>query len=389
MKLAFRKSKALALLGLAASAALTLSACAGPTTAAGGEGESSGADRGAPANLEEFTAYAEEIVAAAGQEQDNTAPTEGPAIVAGKKIAVVPCSMAAEGCARPANAAVHAAEVAGWSADILDPGGDPSKMASLIDQAVATGYDAVVLTAIDVPSVQASVQKAIDADVLVGNFAAADAEGQPLLTTNVPLFPEDFFDAGYAMGAKMFLDQGADLKVAMLTGTEFGSIRERLAGTKAFIDDCVAAGGGCEIVAEENFLVTDLVTSLPGQTAAMVRSHPDANALWFGYDAGANFGIQGLEEAGLEIDAYGFDANVANLQRIADGRGQIATAGSAMAWIGFGIIDNFNRVWSGEEVIDQGIRFKLLDADNLPADGEAWDGDVEVEDTYTSFWGVS
>lgn len=381
--------KALAFLGLAAAAALALSACAGPTTASGaGDSGKSGSDRDAPTNIEDFTAYAEEIVAEASAEQTNTAPTEGPKIVEGKKIAVIPCSMAAEGCARPANGAVHAAEVAGWTADILDPGGDPSKMASLIDQAVATGYDGIVLTAIDVQSVQASVQKAIDADVLVGNFAASDAE-PALLTTNVPLFPEDFFNAGYAMGAKMFLDQGEDMKVAMLTGTEFGSIRERLAGTKAFIDDCKAAGGGCEVVAEENFLVTDLVTSLPGQTAAMVRSHPDANALWFGYDAGANFGIQGLEEAKLTIDTYGFDANVANLQRIADDRGQVATAGSAMAWIGFGIIDNFNRVWAGEEVIDQGMKFKLLMADNLPADGGAWDGDVDVEAGYKSIWGVS
>jgi len=380
--------KAAAFLGLAAAAALTLSACAGPTTApAPGDSGQSGSDRGAPTNIEEFTTYAEGIVKEASAEQPNTAPTEGPKIVTGKKIAVIPCSMAAEGCARPANGAVHAAEVAGWTADILDPGGDPSKMAALIDQAVATGYDAIVLTAIDVQSVQASVKKAIDADVLVGNFAASDAE-PALLTTNVPLFPEDFFNAGYAMGAKIFLDQGKDMKVAMLTGTEFGSIRERLAGTKAFIDDCKAAGGGCEVVAEENFLVTDLVKSLPGQTAAMVRSHPDANALWFGYDAGANFGIQGLEEAKLKIDTYGFDANVANLQRIADGRGQIATAGSAMAWIGFGIIDNFNRVWAGEKVIDQGMKFKLLVADNLPADGGAWDGDVDVESNYKTIWGV-
>lgn len=386
MTLVAGKKKATAFLALMAASTLLLSACAGPTTQEGTGG--SGGTSNAATNLEDFTAQAEEIVAEASKTQENNAPTEGPAIVAGKKIAVLPCSMAAEGCSRPANAAVHAAEAAGWSADILDPGGDPSKQAALIDQAVATGYDAIVMTAVDVQPIRSSVQKAVDAGLLIGDFAASDVEGEPLLTTNVPLFPEDFFNAGYAMGAKMFLDQGADLKIVMLTGTEFGSIRERLAGTKAFVEDCKAAGGGCEILAEENFLVTDLVTSLPGQTAAMVRSNPDANALWFGYDAGANFGIQGLEDAKLEIDTYGFDANVANLQRIADGKGQIATAGSAMAWIGFGIIDNFNRVWAGEEVIDQGIKFKLLTKDNLPADGGAWDGDVDVEDTYKSFWGV-
>lgn len=173
----------------------------------------------------------------------------------------------------------------------------------------------------------------------------------------------------------------------MLTGTEFGSIRLRAEGTKKFVADCVAAGGKCEVVAEQNFLVTDLATTLPTQTAAMVRANPSATALWFGYDAGANFGMQGLDDAGLgnKISVYGFDANVANLTRIAAGKTEVATAGSAMEWIGYGIIDNFNRIWAGQKAVDQGVSFKLLTKDNVVS-GSAWDGDIKVADSYTKMW---
>lgn len=109
-----RQKTAGALLGLAATAALLLSGCAGPTTGApAGGADAGGSDRGAPTDIQEFTEYAENIVTEASAEQAKTAPTTGPEIVAGKKIAVIPCSMAAEGCSRPADGAVHAAQAAG------------------------------------------------------------------------------------------------------------------------------------------------------------------------------------------------------------------------------------------------------------------------------------
>ncbi|GAB3618347.1 hypothetical protein GCM10027416_29040 [Okibacterium endophyticum] len=366
----------------AIAVAVMLSACSG--------GGSTGAStRSADsAELQELTTKAQELVDAASAAQTVSPPAEGPRAVEGKKIMVIPCSMAAEGCARPANATVAAAEAIGWEATINDPGGDPSKMANAVSQAISSGYNGIVLTAIDAATIQGSLQQAKDAGLLIADFAATDVEdgGEPILDTNVPSI-DDFYNAGYTMGAQMFLDHGPDMKILMLTGTEFGSIRARLEGTKAFVADCVAAGGSCEIVQEQNFLVTDLTTSLPSQAAGLVRSHPDADALWIGYDAGANFAVEGLESAGItDMPVYSFDANVANLTRIANGQTQVASVGSAMEWVGYGIVDNFNRIWAGEEVVDQGLTFKLLTKENVTS-GEAWDGDVDVKPRYLEIWG--
>jgi ribose transport system substrate-binding protein len=379
----FKKKTVFGLTAAAAVIALALAGCSGTAAAT-----DSTAAAGNSADLAAFTATAQALVDLKSGIQTQTPPTDSPKAVSGmKKIMVIPCAMGAEGCARPANAAVQAAEAIGWEATINDPGGDPTKMADAVAQAISSGYDAIVLTAIDAQTIQGSLQQAKDAGLLIADFAAKDTEtGTKLLDVNVPA-EQDFYDQGYAMGAKIFLDKGPDVKIAMLTGTEFGSIRLRSEGTKQFVADCVAAGGGCEIVAEQNFLVTDLATTLPTQTAAMVRANPTATALWFGYDAGGNFGMQGLDDAGLgdQVSVYGFDANVANLTRIAEEKTQVASAGSAMEWIGFGMIDNFKRIWSGQDAVDQGVTFKLLTKDNVVS-GSAWDGDISVADLYTKMW---
>jgi ribose transport system substrate-binding protein len=362
---------------------LSLTGCS--TTAQNGSGSGDGA--AAAKNLTDFTANAKKLVEDATAKQDNKPPATGPKAVTGKKIFIIACAMAAEGCSRPAKAVEAAAKAIGWDATINDPQGDPSKMANAVNQAVASKYDAIALTAIDAQTIQQPLQQAKDAGLLIATIAGTDIPGKPMFDAVVP--PEkDFVNQGYVTAAKAFLDHGSKLKLAMLTGTEFGTVRERVEGTKQFVADCKKAGGDCEIVAEENFLVTDLTTSLPGQAAAMIRSHTDADALWVGYDAGANFAIEGLESAGLKVDVYSYDGNVANISRIAKGDMEVSDAATAMQWSGYGVIDNFNRIWSKEKAVDQGLSFKLLTKDNV-ADGSAWDGDIDVSADYKKIWGVS
>ena len=378
-----RKSRLITAAVAVTATTLLLAGCS--PAASNGGGSTSAASGSSATNLDDFTAEAQALVDQVTALQTVTPPATGPAKVAeAKKIFIIACSMAAEGCSRPADAIAQAADAIGWESTINDPGGDPSKMANAVAQAVSSGYDAIALTAIDAQTIQSALQQAKDAGLLIAANASVDTESNPLFDFTVP-DAGDFFDQGYATGAKMFLDQGSDMKVAMLTGTEFGTVRERLEGTKQFIADCVAAGGSCSVVDEQNFLVTDLTGSLPGQAAAMVRAKPDANALWIGYDAGANFAIQGLEAAGLDTPVYSFDGNVANITRIASDKIQKSTAATAMEWSGFGIIDNFNRIWAGEEPVDQGPTFKLLTADNVTS-GAAWDGDIEVQADYEKIW---
>ena len=89
---------------------------------------------------------------------------------------------------------------------------------------------------------------------------------------------------------------------------------------KKFIDDCTAAGAGCELVAEGQHLASEISTTAPGRVVQLVRSNPDYNVLFAGFDAALNFFAQGLKQAGLAdpCKAFGIsiDADVANTEMI-------------------------------------------------------------------------
>lgn len=377
-------------LGLFALLALTVlvAACGSSnnssTSASGGTGTSAASSGGG--DLAAFKAKAEKDVAAAEADQTNAPPTSGPKAVKGKSVVVIPCAMGAEGCARPARGAIAALKDIGWKSTLIDPAGDPTKMAAALRQAISLKADAVILTAIDAQSVAGPLKQARDAGLKAVAFASVNSGG--LYDQVIP--PEkEFTRQGYVMGQATYLMANGEPKTVMMTGDEFGVVRKRVQGTEQFVKDCKAAGGKCDTIAKKNFLVTDLTTTLPNQTVDIVRQNPSMNVLWAGYDAGLNFMIQGLKQAGLAKDggAVGFDANVANLDIIRQGGYQKYTVGSAMQWVGYGLVDSLNRLFSGGQPVDEGVVSKLLSKDNAPASGP-WDGDSDVRPAYRKIWGV-
>ena len=55
------------------------------------------------------------------------------------------------------------------------------------------------------------------------------------------------------------------------------------------------------------------------------------------------------------------------------------------AWASF---DNLNRIFAGEEPVDQGIPFRLITAENV-SDIEPntnWDGDIDFASHFTKIW---
>jgi ribose transport system substrate-binding protein len=294
--------------------------------------------------------------------------------------------MGAEGCARPARAFDEAAKLVGWHDIIIDPAGDPSKMANAVQRAISIKADAIVLAAIDVATIQGPLEEAKKAGIKIVGFGSLDKGN--VLDAEIPA-ANTFVDDGYAMGAAVYKLSGYDLKMIEMRGDEFGVVANRAVGTEKFVKDCQAAGGSCQILASENFLVTDLTTHVPEQAIAQVRRHPDFNVLWAGYDAGLNFMIQGLKSANLTDKgmAVGFDANVANLDIIRNSGFERASVGLPMEWIGYGMVDNLNRLFNGQQPVDQGVHSELLFKNNVPASGP-YVGTYDFRTAYKKLWGV-
>ncbi|MBX6381409.1 MAG: substrate-binding domain-containing protein [Microbispora sp.] len=382
------------LIALAASAAVTTlaAACGGAGSAPSQQGATSANGGKAAA----FEAEARDDVAkavATQTEQTNPVPTQAPPMATGKKIVIIPCSMAVEGCARPARSAQEAAKAVGWDASIDDPAGDVSKMSAAIKRAVSAKADGIVLNSIDAAAVQGDLRAARDAGLSVVCDMCGDTGG--LIQSVSPPLPENE-RAGYLLGQQAFLMTkerfGAPPKFIVMLDDEFATVRARVAGVKKFIEDCKAAGAGCELVAEGKHLAAEISTTAPGRVVQLARANPQYNVLFAGYDAALNFFSQGLRQAGLadpaKVLGISIDADVANTEAIRTGGFQAASAGVAMKRVGYGMIDDLNRLFAGQQPVPQGISIKLITKANAPATG-SWDGDFDATSAYLKLWGVS
>jgi ribose transport system substrate-binding protein len=173
--------------------------------------------------------------------------------------------------------------------------------------------------------------------------------------------------------------------------SEFGNTIRREQGVLDFIDDCKAAGASCELVAEQNFLVGNIGTSVPPQVSALLRNNTSWNALIAPYDAALLFLLPELRNGGLVREgqrAYGFDPLDQNISWIRDEDVEHATLASPYDWIAYAAIDQLNRAFAGQEPVDQGVRDKLITADNAPDEGETYVGDGDPAAVYLAHWGL-
>jgi ribose transport system substrate-binding protein len=337
-----------------------------------------------------FDAKAEKIFKDASAAQTVHPPADGPKAAKGKSLVIIPCAMAAEGCARQARAVQEAAKAIGWTSTLIDPAGDTSKMANAVQKAIDIKADGIILTAIDANTIQGALQQAKQAGLKIV------AEGESvngIYDGEMPLNPHQYFiNQGYVVGASSYVLGGKKLHMIQMRDDEFASVKARSDGTQQFIKECQAAGGDCKMLTTVNTLVTDLTTQIPKQAVSLVQRYPDYNTLWTGYDAALSFVIeQGLKQADLLNTGFavGFDANVANAAIMRNDGYERADLGLPLEWLGWGMVDQINRAFNGQPAnVDEGVRDRLLTKDTLPTSGP-WQGDVDFRADYKKVWGVN
>jgi ribose transport system substrate-binding protein len=264
-------------------------------------------------------------------------------------------------------------------------------MSAAIQRAISSGANGIVLNSIDAAAVQGDLKAARDAGLSVVCDMCGDTGG--LIQSVVPPLEENF-RAGYLLGQQSFLlakeRYDSPPKFIVLLDDEFATVRARVDGVKQFIEDCKAAGAGCELVAEDTYLAKDISTTAPARVVQLVQNNPDYNVMFVGYDAALYFFAKGLEQAGLADPAKAFgvsvDADVANTEMIRSGGYQAASAGVDMNRVGYGLVDNLNRLIAGQDAVDQGVTIKIINKVNVPSTG-SWDGDFDAKPLYLQAWG--
>lgn len=378
--------------GVLAVVLVVVVGCGGDEGAGGGEGSAAAAGGGGEAAA--LVAEAEAAVERGYRGTDEPLPEEGPEPVEGLKVWIVACTLEGEGCARPAEAAAEAARELGWEATVADGKLDPNEQANQIRNGISAGADVIVPLSIACDTVPGAFEAARDAGVKLYGLYSRDCE-QPLLDAKV-----EYGDGVDDLAVDVVAAEIANYVIAK-TGGE-GEI------VQLFFDD---GGGGrdlglafaeqietaCPSCVLHNTPVTgqDIAQDrLQSLTSAALVKHPEANVVMAPFDGlillGTGAAVTQATAQGREILLTGLEGLEPNLQMIAAGGPQDVAAGSPGGWHGWATIDGINRLFAGEDQVDPGIGYQLIDKDHPPA-SVPYEGNKRSlgwKDNYRRIWGL-
>ena len=388
--------------GTAASSAPT-SAAGTDTTAASATTAASGSTS---PSADPAAAAADRLIAHyAGT--DRALPTSSPAPVAGKNVWVIPCAIAAEGCAIPANAIADAGKRIGWKVTVSDGGFDPTVQSNGIRSAIADHADAIVLIAVDCPNVSTAAQEAKDAGILLYSDFSLDCNegtsGPQLFDGWATFSPERTQYSAYLHDVRarvavdwMITTVGTDAKILLVDQTDLLNAQIE---KKAFQDLLAADCSSC-VLSTVGFTGADLLSgNLRGIVAAALAADPSVQVVVAPYDASISLGIgPAVTAATIKPLVVGYEGLSANMAEIKAGGPTSLSTGFPSQWVGWQSVDELNRLFAGQPLVDQGMGWQAVDADhNIPTATTFYDGNVDksgapkqdYQANFLKIWGVA
>lgn len=385
---------------ITALAAISLLAACSASDAGSGSGDDSYTST-AKANLENYYAGT-----------DRSLPAEAPAPPSGKKVWVMACSTAAEGCATPANAAAEAGRELGWEVTVQDGKLDPNVYNQVIRSAIAAKVDGIILAGADCGPAAEAIRQATGAGIKVVGTVALDCNqeyvgGEALFSAQVSYCPEptedpvqlqqcfeDFLNGEMSGAMADYAIAKLDGKAEVIVMQEDDALEARIIG-EAF-QEHMKQCGGCQVHVVP-FTGQDLIGgTLQTKAAAALSRYPTANAVMIPYDAagllGVTAAVKTAQNQGRELEMIGQEGLAGAIEQIKSGNGQTFAAGAPSAWWGWAAIDTMNRSFAGEPQVDQGIGVGAVDSEhNLPTDTPYYNGnpDTAWEENYRKIWGLS
>ena len=402
------RRRRLAVLSTAAALALV-------TACGGGDEESVAADpagnAGGDSSSSDVVAEAKANVERNREGTDRALPDSAPKPQAGKKVWVISCLQAAEGCAVPAKGAEDAGKLMGWKMTVFDGQGAPDVYAKGIRAAIADKADGIILDVVDCVAAKSPLEEAKKAGIkIVANYSfdcddpLLGAGGQSLFDAEVQYEQGQSYlelvekDYSGSVADYVIAQTDGKAKIIMFTQEDILVGQHLYKGFEKRIAECKT----CEIVKRVPFTLADLVTDkLQGKTTAALTQNPDADVVYAPYDTAITLGIgRAVTAAGRDADVLvtGGEGLTPNIGFVREGKGQDFIAGAPSRWTGWAVADVMNRVLNGEPNVDSGIGFQTLDKDSpLPEDTPYYDGNIDengkpkqdYEANYRKIWGVS
>jgi ribose transport system substrate-binding protein len=393
------KSKRWVAPGAALTAAAVLAACSSSTsssssTAAAPASSSSSATAAASSSTSAGVAKAQQMVtqleATTSSYPVPTASIPGVSALKGKTVYYIPLISFIPGFVVTAETMKVALAKVGMKLQVCNGQGQPSAVASCVQQATGAGAAGIITDAIP----YGMAQNALD---------AAKAKGVPIIIADqiLPSGATNDDSVSYVAGvadqpsqiawwiiansggkANAILAQEAD------SPSSIAYVQDSLAIYKANCPDCV--------VTVKNITATSN-SQLASDTSSNLLSHPDATYYYTEFEDSLDPTVQGIQQSnktGVAVSTAG--GTVDGLGRIKSGSVVKAVVTVDQAYAGWALTDEILRMAAKAPPVTETFPSRLFTADNIgsvevtPAaqSSGAWFGDTSYQGAFEKLWGV-
>lgn len=365
--------------------------------AACGAGESTTTDRGdtSQSALEQ----AEQAVADRSQfvtDYPEIAPVDGDvSSLAGQEIWYVPLGSAAPGLRIFGEGLEEGLANLDADVQVCDGKFVPTTVAACLEQAGASGADAVVTGYVDYQVVSAAVDTLVESGVPVLMAGTPIPEGM----TNTPELSFDDTSSGQNLAQELtasavVADSGGDANVLYVAVTDSPTLIATAEHTLNFFEESCPS---CDVTKVE--YNTASIDKLPSLVSAALIQNPETNYIVTEVDTAMPFAMTGAQSAGFaeKVKGASTGADLNSLEEIASGGRQFANTGFSTIYAGWRFADSLVRMLVGgvPETDTSVIRvFNSENVANLELAPEAfatidWYGTEDFHGTFLKAWGVS
>lgn len=338
-------------------------------------------------------------VKAAVESAKSTTPAEysGPTDKAGAppeniKVAVIPSDGTLSGCTAPCYGVMDAVEnIDTWEAQYFDGGGDASSQNAAILSAISWGADIIYCSSVDPRNVQQGIEAAQSEDILICCGSNGIMDPNPVLELDdgqlnfaFDVAP-NYREIGLAIGNWIVADCDNEGGVLVFGDNEFPSVDALQVGLLEALD-----ASNVEYDEVHYFSGSEIGDTLNRQMVSYLTEHPEVKYVFSPFDPAAASMVEGLNQAGMSdiklVSVLGISQNI---EFIRSGDVQVADGAYDNTYMGWAVVDQCIRQLNGKELtspMGENLPYCVIDATNLPAEGESFTADYDYKAQFLSLW---
>jgi ABC-type sugar transport system substrate-binding protein len=267
------------------------------------------------------------------------------------KLGVVVCSTVGTGCLNMGKQTVAAAKAAGWEpTEIGDGEFNPAVQSGIIERYVQEGVDAIVISAIDLPSIEGAIAQAEKAGIPI-TCISCNAAGRFKPTGPIPLATVRGAKSGEYLGNLVVSKSEPGERIVQFTDKAFTILVERAKGAAKVIEEKCPE---CDY--EEQFVAAEEL-SKPGPPyfSAALATHPEGELGW-AFAPSDDFNIAGvktIEQQGRAVKVAGGDGEGGFFEEmISSPEIAVGTVLEPFPYEAWAAVDNVMRMKAGMEPWD-------------------------------------